>query len=74
MKSSTLGILLEKLDRSGINGSPVITDAQLVELHRLLAELVEIAKDINDSPLRAWAFNELGRVDRIVEARQLGMT
>lgn len=69
MKISTYGILREKLDHSGINGAPIVTDIELSTLRREIESLIDLAKDIEDQPLKQFFNRELTTVENIIEAR-----
>lgn len=71
MKLSKTGQLREKLDKSGINGNPIITDGELKELHQGLDELQRLALDWNDHPLAHEASRDSETVERIIQARKL---
>lgn len=67
---STFGILRRKLDKSGINGEPIVTDQELVALQMEISKLIDLAEDVQDQPLRSYFFRELCTVENIIEARK----
>lgn len=67
---SKLGKLLQKLDKSGINGNPIITDSELRELRERMQELIDFMADSNNQTMK-WAFSlNLESIDRVIEARK----
>ncbi len=65
MKLSRYGILSAKLDKSGVNGNPILTDEELKELIDITEELVNVATDVNDSPLKFYFILQLQSLDSI---------
>jgi hypothetical protein len=70
MKLSTYGILREKLDNSGINGAPIITDKELIVLRTEIMRLINVAKDIEDRPMKQYFNLEFNTVDNVIFNRQ----
>lgn len=67
---SKIGYLREKLNKSGVNGNPIISDAELDQLHAALTEFRNTAEDYREYPLVYTVINQLMRLELIIEARQ----
>lgn len=67
---SKLGKLRHKLNLSGINGNPIITDSELIELRNLMQELVDFMDDSHNKTMK-WAFSiDLESINRVIEAQK----
>lgn len=67
---SKLGKLRQKLDKSGINDNPIITDSELRDLCERMQELVDFMDDSKNQTMK-WAFLlELEGIDRVIENRK----
>jgi len=69
MKRSTFGKLRETLNNSGIDGAPIISDKELLELRMEMERLIDVAHDIKDHPLESYLNRELNTVINIIDAR-----
>ena len=66
---SRLGQLKEKLNKSGIAGNPVISDAELDEMVLLYKELVDIMDDTNNQTMRGGFLLEMQLVQQVIQNR-----
>lgn len=71
MKKSRYGQLLYKLETSGINGVPAITDVELVEFDVTLIGLIDFAIDVQDRPLKMYLVGWQNHVRSIMSAREI---
>jgi hypothetical protein len=70
VKTSVLGALSQKFDRTGVGSNPIITDQELKSLHTGLIECSRFMVDRNDKTMASALVAEADRVERMIEARR----
>lgn len=69
---SRLGVLAEKMTKSGIDGHPVITDKELRELYDQYANAADIMHDLGIKPMVGLLRAESERIMGFILARKMG--
>lgn len=65
-------MLSEKLQHSGIDGNPIITDAELRELYDQYSNASDLMHDLGIKPMVGLLTQEAERVMQILLARKMG--
>ena len=62
--------LYKKYYDSGINGSPIITTKELLDLKHSLEDIVEFMRYRGDNSVGICLWMDIERINRIIEARK----